>query len=226
MNKLDVGSKYLIYTLKNTIEQERVLVVGLLAYSETNRVPYDVYALALNESIKVDDRENYTKDNIGYFLNDKQFYHCKEIDDDGLPVDNGKQYLLWDDIIDTTRLTKLKVKHTYQLTLTVDYDAKNSRNKMIDSIKNSFKSSFDDKEGSITIKHQVSNNHDDYAQFSDYESKLEKSEIILNQIQALSSLEPMVQKLTETDFSALFKIINERLGSIESNLAAINANLS
>ena len=225
MNKLDVGSKYLIYTLGSTIQKERVLVAGLLTYSETNRVPYDLYALAINENIKIDG-ENYTKENVGYFFNDKQFYHCKEIGNDGLPVDNGKQYLLWDDIIDTARLTKLKVKHTYALTLTVDYDAKSSKKTMIDSIKNNFKSTFGDKEGSIVIEHQASDDYDDYARFSDYESKLEKSEQILKQIQALSSLEPMIQKLTETDFAALFKTINERLGSIESNLAAINANLS
>ena len=112
-NNLSINSKYLLYTNYSTISRLKVKVIGILNYSKAQEVPYSIKNLAINEKV-VDTTNNDTEE----YLKNQLYYLCIYTDANGRET----PYLVWDDVIDTQRTTKLSISYDYSLNLEVSSD--------------------------------------------------------------------------------------------------------
>jgi hypothetical protein len=115
---LGVGKVYQLYTKYETIAGEKVKIVGTLAYSEIEKVPFNVTVLAINEriiSVKDEDLEEK--------ISGDTIYHCRSIDK--RPDGTFSEYIVWDSIIN--REKTIRINETYKYNLTINLiDAINS----------------------------------------------------------------------------------------------------
>lgn len=221
MNKLELGKKYIIYTKEGTIEATKIIIVSILAYGETSRVPYALDSLFYNE------KKEYSKDNTentNYYLIDKAYYHCFELNSDGTYDDTNEQFLIWDDIIDFNKTVKLETEYSFKVNMKVDYDSEFSKKEVSDSIISHVKTKFGNNKDIIDIQDWGTgqNPHD---LISIYEEKLKYSDSLLDRLSQLKSLEPMINKLIETDFNAIITSIQSDISNINSDLNRISAQL-
>jgi hypothetical protein len=115
---LNVGKIYQLYTKYETIAGEKVKIVGTLAYSEIEKVPYNVTVLAINEriiSVKDEDLEEK--------ISGDTIYHCRSVNK--RPDGTFSEYIVWDSIINREKTIRINEAYKYNLTINL-IDAINS----------------------------------------------------------------------------------------------------
>jgi ribosome-associated translation inhibitor RaiA len=109
---LTVGRIYQLYTKYESIAGEQVKIVGTLAYSEIEKVPYNVTVLAINErviAVKDEDLEER--------ISGDTIYHCRAV----TPKPDGtySEYIVWDSIINREKTIRLNENYQYILNISI-----------------------------------------------------------------------------------------------------------
>ena len=107
--KLAIESQYLLYTNYGTYSGLNVKVKAILNHEKAAEVPFSIKNLAINEKV-IDITANETDT----YLNSQLFYLC--VSTDG----SETQYLVWDDVIDSSKTTKVSTTYNYSLNLEVN----------------------------------------------------------------------------------------------------------
>lgn len=207
---LELNSSYLFFTKKNTVFGKKARIVSILSFGEVGKVPYDVRVLFNNERGATLDETPIDEILAGY-----NFYHCKVLD-------STEEFLVWDEVIDFARTTKINASYTYDLVLTI----KNTMNVPIANIiqdasvylntkySTSLEAAFIDKGINPTI-----------SELEALRDKVTHYEAILQGLDKLSLVLPMIDRVSKTDFNKIVSTINEQITVINSNISTIRANL-
>jgi hypothetical protein len=110
--QLTVGKIYQLYTKYEAIAGDPVRIVGTLAFSEVNKVPYNVTVLAINErviAVKEEDLESRIKGDT--------IYHCRSIT--AKPDGTFSEYVVWDSIINFEKTIQINENYKYEINLSL-----------------------------------------------------------------------------------------------------------
>ena len=218
-NKLSINSKYLLYTNYSTISALKVKVIGILNYSKAQEVPYSIKNLAINEKV-VDITNNDTEE----YLKNQLYYLCIYTDANGKET----QYLVWDDVIDTQRTTKLSISYDYSLNLEVSSDLISDLSTIENSINTFIKTTY----GNSVIPTLVSNGEvksttDSKTQeLNKYKELFNIATGVAEKLANLKQIESLINYFAKDDMYEKINDLSEQLSNIESTVATISAQIS
>ena len=194
-NNLSINSKYLLYTNYSTISALKVKVIGILNYSKAQEVPYSIKNLAINEKV-VDTTNNDTEE----YLKNQLYYLCIYTDA------NGKEtpYLVWDDVIDTQRTTKLSISYDYSLNLEVSSD--------IPTL--------------ISNGETKSTTDTKTQELNKYKELFNIATGVAEKLANLKQIESLINYFAKDDMYEKVNNLSEQLSNIESTVATISAQIS
>lgn len=218
-NNLSINSKYLLYTNYSTISALKVKVIGILNYSKAQEVPYSIKNLAINEKV-VDITNNDTEE----YLKNQLYYLCIYTDANGKET----QYLVWDDVIDTQRTTKLSISYDYSLNLEVSSDLISDLSTIENSINTFIKTTY----GNSVIPTLVSNGEvqsttDSKTQeLNKYKELFNIATGVAEKLANLKQIESLINYFAKDDMYEKINDLSEQLSNIESTVATISAQIS
>ena len=214
---LKIGKQYNLYTKYSTIVNQKIEVVGILAYSECSKVSYDMSVLAINErviSVKDEDIEEA--------IGDDNIYHCRSLSQN---VDGTyTEYLVWDSIINDDKTTLIGEDYVCELTINVGTNSQYTVSQVMNTIQSAVTSTYGGAISiSMTTPTEASDDEDD-SELSD--EKLETVKGIINSINLWESkLIPAVEKLTNSDLASTIDDINDSLTQINANVSMVKHGL-
>lgn len=218
-NNLSINSKYLLYTNYSTISTLKVKVIGILNYSKAQEVPYSIKNLAINEKV-VDITNNDTEE----YLKNQLYYLCIHTDANGKET----QYLVWDDVIDTQRTTKLSISYDYSLNLEVSSDLISDLSTIENSINTFIKTTY----GNSVVPTLVSNGEvksttDSKTQeLNKYKELFNIATGVAEKLANLKQIESLINYFAKDDMYEKINDLSEQLSNIESTVATISAQIS
>jgi hypothetical protein len=212
---LTVGRIYQLYTKYESIAGEQVKIVGTLAYSEIEKVPYNVTVLAINErviAVKDEDLEERISEDI--------IYHCRAV----TPKPDGtySEYIVWDSIINREKTIRLNENYQYTLNISIADIINSPITQIISDVEKYISKIYPGIQFSITS----SSNGDDViisetgsGEVTKDEDKHARAEAI---IEALIKLE---YKLIPAANAIIDAELTNKLNTIIDNVATINSNV-
>ena len=218
-NNLSINSKYLLYTNYSTISALKVKVIGILNYSKTQEVPYSIKNLAINEKV-VDITNNDTEE----YLKNQLYYLCIYTDANGKET----QYLVWDDVIDTQRTTKLSISYDYSLNLEVSSDLISDLPTIENSITTFIKTTY----GNSVIPTLVSNGEVESTtdsktqELNKYKELFNIATGVAEKLANLKQIESLINYFAKDDMYEKINDLSEQLSNIQSTVATISAQIS
>lgn len=218
-NNLSINSKYLLYTNYSTISALKVKVIGILNYSKAQEVPYSIKNLAINEKV-VDTTNNDTEE----YLKDQLYYLCIHTDANG----NETPYLVWDDVIDTQRTTKLSISYDYSLNLEVSSDLISDLPTIENSINTFIKTTY----GNSVIPTLISNGETKTTtdtktqELNKYKELFNIATGVAEKLANLKQIESLINYFAKDDMYEKMNNLSEQLSNIQSTVATISAQIS
>jgi len=224
ITKLKVNIPYLLFTKKETIMGEKVKVVGILNWKETQDINYSVTVLANNEKAVA-----LTQDTDKY-LTEQFFYKCVGLTystKTKTDEENNKVFLVWDDIIDSARTTQLKSNYIYQLTLTIDTNLTTPIAEVCQTIKNTINNTMFNGTVKSDIKQIAVVGQNDYKLMLDeYMQKFEDAKSVISKIAALKQIESLIEILSNGMIVENMNKIAEKQEEILTTVATISEMIS
>lgn len=218
-NNLSINSKYLLYTNYSTISALKVKVIGILNYSKAQEVPYSIKNLAINEKV-VDTTNNDTEE----YLKDQLYYLCIHTDANGKET----QYLVWDDVIDTQRTTKLSISYDYSLNLEVSSDLISDLPTIENSINTFIKTTY----GNSVIPTLIGNGETKTTtdtktqELNKYKELFNIATGVAEKLANLKQIESLINYFAKDDMYEKMNNLSEQLSNIQSTVATISAQIS
>ena len=210
--KLELNTKYLLFTKYNTIPGLEVEVVGLINQQEAKDLPFSITNLAINE--KVVDSED-----TDVYLIDQLYFKCIYKDEDN----NETIYLVWDDIIDEIRTTRLSVQYKYNLLLDVDTGIDVSLNTVIESVASYIGTNFGPNiRPTITSLGIVSDELTTDDILNQYKEQLEICKTVLNKLASLKQIETLINYFAKDDMIEKIKTMSDQLTNIQDTMGTIS----
>lgn len=211
-NKLSVNMKYLLYTKYNTIPGVNVDVVGIMNYDEAILLPYSIISLAINE--KVVDVEDETEN----YLREQLYYKCVNKSEDGKET----IYVVWDNIIDSERTTRLSVEYSYTMKLTVDANLDTSLSDIINDIHAYIVSTYGASVTPVFTQTGVGEYDSENNELNEYKKLVEESKTIVSKIASLKQIETLIDYFAKDDMMEKISEINESLTNIQDTVSTIS----
>lgn len=201
--KLSLNQKYIISTKESEeMIDVKVEVVGIINYESTKKIPYSVEILAIAEKVLDENGDPES------FLKDITFYHLKEID-------TGKDYIIWDDVIDPIKSNPLDVTFSYRMRLTVSSTMNVPISTILDNIENYIDSTY----GSVVQPLITEIQGDDSTELELLMKKVSVYESTLDAMEKLGGVLNQVERLSSSD-------ITNQISDIQTNIAQISSDLS
>ena len=218
-NNLSINSKYLLYTNYSTISGLKIKVIGILNYTKAQEIPYSIKNLGINEKVvdtSADDTEEYLRNQL--------YYLCVYTDNTGKET----QYLVWDDIIDSQRTTKLSVSYDYSLNLEVSSDLIADLPTIENSINTFIKSTY----GNSVIPTLVGNGETQSTtdsktqELNRYKELFNIAHGVAEKLANLKQIESLINYFAKDDMYEKINSLSEHISNIESTVATISAQIS
>lgn len=200
--ELQLGKHYSLYTSKSAISGEKVLVVGIRAYSQIRDIPFDVNVLAIDEKVVFPEDDP---------IEGKFFYHCISM------VDSKKHFLVWEDIIDASRTTILGAEYGYSLTISINPSSEANIAEIISRMETAIVAQY----GSSVALNFAQSFVGQADEIAILYEKIRKYEGILEKFQVFDKYTTVLQKLAGTDMVAITDDIKSQLESIASAVDSI-----
>jgi hypothetical protein len=214
---LTVGRIYQLYTKYETIAGEQVKIIGTLAYSEINKVPYNITVLAINErvlSIKDEDLEQR--------ISGDTIYHCRSVQQK--PDGTYSEYVVWDSIINREKTIRINETYKYELNISINDILNSPITQIISDIEryisrmypslifNIIKSEIAETTTSVTGSGTVSTTEDKYAQ---------AEAIIEALVKVGNRLVPAANAIINSDIDKKLDTVIDSIDVINSNIQVI-----
>lgn len=218
-NNLSINSKYLLSTNYSSISGLKVKVIGILNYSKAQEIPYSIKNLAINE--KVVDTAN---DDTEEYLKNQLYYLCIHTDSTGKET----PYLVWDDVIDTQRTTKLSISYDYSLNLEVSSDLVADLPTIENSIVTFIKTTY----GNSVVPTLVGNGETKTTtdtktqELNRYKELFNMATGVAEKLASLKQIESLINYFAKDDMYEKINNLSEQLSGIESTVSTISAQLS
>lgn len=214
---LKIGKQYNLYTKYSTIVNQKVEIVGILAYSECSKVSYDMSILAINERVI-----SIKDENIEEAIGDDNIYHCRSLTKN---VDGTyTEYLVWDSIINDDKTTLIGEDYKCELTINVGTNSQFTVSQVMNTIQNAINTTYG---GAVSVSMTTpteASKEEDNGELSD--EKLESVKGIINSINLWETkLIPAVERLTNTRIAETIDEINDNLTQISSNISMVKHGL-
>ena len=218
-NNLSINSSYLLYTNYSTISNLKVKVIAIMNYEKTNEVPYSIKNLAINEKVidtSSDDTEEY--------LTKQLYYLCIATDSTGKET----PYIVWDDIIDTSRTTKLSISYDYSLNLEVSSDLITNLSTIENSITTFISSTYGTSvTPTLVLNGEVDSTTDQTTQeLNKYKELLNEAITLADKMAKLKQIETLIDYFAKDDMYDKITELSDALSNIQSTVATISAQIS
>lgn len=202
---LTLNSSYNIFTKLNTLNSVNLKVVGILNYDEAIQKTYNIMVLAINEQV-VSQGQVDAEDVLKEFA----YYYCVEAEN---PTN---YYLIWDEIIDETRLTKLNAKYGYNITIEIPDTVETSITTIITAINNLFSTSYPTVIKTIEESSTIAKTNTEI--LSD---KASRYETILSGLLTLEKVLPALKQVADGDFDTMLTTMKTDLVALSNNINRI-----
>ena len=218
-NNLSINSKYLLYTNYSTIAGLKIKVIGILNYTKAQEVPYSIKNLAINEKVV-----DTSTDNTEEYLKNQLYYLCVHTDSAGKET----PYLVWDDVIDIQRTTKLSISYDYSLNLEVSSDLIADLPTIENSINTFIKSTY----GNSVIPTLIGNGETKSTtdtktqELNRYKELFGIATGVAEKLANLKQIETLINYFAKDDMYEKISGLSEQLSNIESTVATISAQIS
>jgi hypothetical protein len=207
--KLQINASYNVYSLLNTISGEKLKVVGIMNYEEAKDLPYSINVLAINEKVisleSEVDTEKYMKTQL--------YYYCKGLEDE------TKIFILWDEIIDANRTTKLTVDYTYSLILAVKETFSGSIEDVITNLRLLLGEKYANDIEASFIQVSVTGQDEKEQLLADYKQILNEAMAVAQKLASVKQIETAIDEFVKGRF-------NERLASLSDQISTLNEAVS
>lgn len=218
-SKLSINAQYLLYTNYGTINGEKVKVKAILNYEKANEIPYSIKNIAINE--KVIDVESTETDT---YIENQLYYLCIVTDANG----DELSLIVWDDIIDSTKTTKLSVEYNYSLDLNVSAalvaDLPTIENSIVTFIKNTY--------GNTVVPNLIANGEVDTTtdaktqELNNYKNLFQEASALADKMAKLKQIETLINYFAKDDMYEKIVNVSKTLSEIQSTIATISAQIS
>lgn len=217
--KLKINSSYSVYTKLRFINGDKVKVTGILNYDELENLPFSITNLAINEKV-VDTTNNAETDT---YLKKQQYYLCKYINNE------EKVLILWDDVIDSNKTTRLNVDYNYNLKLSVTHEFEGSIDDVINDIqtllfdkyKTQLESSFINTSVNSYENPFDSDNTEDTINY--YREVLGEAMAVVQKIASLKQIETAIDMFVKGEFNNKMKSLIDQFGILKEGVDAISS---
>ncbi len=216
ISKLEVNVPYLLYTTNDTILAKKITVVGVLNYDQALKENYSITGIAINEKVVSTDYDTTEE-----YLRTQLFYKCIEYDEDQTNLED-KVYLVWDDIIDLTRTTRLSSTYKFQLTLEINNNLDVSLNTVMTKIQDYIITEFEENIVPTLVQTQVVGQNDTKQLLEDYMKKFEEARSVINKMASLKQIESLIDALVSSNMITNINDINDKLTTIAGTVATIS----
>jgi len=205
---LNFGKSYVLSTLHKTVNAVKVKVRGVLDYAQTKKYPFQLSALAINETVVTG---NSTITAIDNYFSDKVFYLCE----DG----SGTLYMVWPEIIDPNLTISALHIAKGSIQLTVDSDSGANDDEIIAAIISFVNTQYNNKVVVQITPEAIVNlatSDEDL-----YKELIAESRTVLEGFRSLSSLVPLLNKIGDLDLGTQLAGIQAQVGVIQTSVAKI-----
>ena len=216
---LSINSKYLLYTNYSTISGAKIKVIGILNYTKAQEIPYSIKNLSINEKVvdlNTEDTELYLKDQL--------YYLCIVTDLDGKET----PILVWDDIIDTQRTTKLSAAYDYSLNLEVSSDLIADLPTIENSITTFIKTTYGNSVVPTLVGNgEVKTSTDAKTQeLNKYKELFSSAVTVAEKLASLKQIESLINYFAKDDMYEKVNGLAEMLSNIQNTVNTISAQIS
>lgn len=217
--KLEINSNYLLFTNYSTINNVKVKVVSIMNYEEASKISYSIRNLAINEKVI-----DLNSDNTDEYLNKQLFYYCINTDADG----TENPYIVWDDVVDETRTTKLSVTYNYNLSLDVQADLVADISTIEKSITTFIASTYGSSIKATLVSDGIEGSEVDSktAELLKYKNLFEEAKTIIEKLATLKQIESLINYFAKDDMMDKINGLSESLDNIQQTVATISEIIS
>lgn len=213
MTKLSINSKYNLYTNYATISGVQVMVTSILNYDEAQNRGFSITNLAINEKVI-----DLNSDETTEYLKNQLYYLCIHTDVNG----NKSVYLVWDDIIDSDKTTKLSTKYNYTLELDISSDLISN----LPTIENSIKTYINQTYGSsvsptLTSNGETSELDTTTQELNKYKELFNEAKGIADKLASLKQIESLINYFANDDMYTKIQELSDSLNSIQTTVSTI-----
>lgn len=214
-SKLDINSEYLVYTNYETISAKKLKIVGILNYEQALDLPYSVIVLALNENVVKanEDTEAYLKNLL--------FYKCTSLNSNN----EEEIYIIWDDIINFNKTTKLSVTYEYRLSLDIQTglisDKATIENSITTFINNTYSGTV--KPELVSLGTSESTEDETTKQLEEYKNLFEIAKGLADKMAKLKQIEELIDYFAKDDMKEKIQDMSEAITSMQEDISAISA---
>lgn len=224
--KLEINKSYSLYTTSNYISNKKVKVLGFVGYDRASQYKTFVENVAINEKyIDISgDTDTYLRKMI--------FYDCGVIDYNNGEWDlTGEHVIVWDDIIDMDRTTRLYDEYVYRLGITFKNLSSTdviTKEDVIKLIKNAINSTYNSEKTKVGLEIEaVSDNALDAV-----ETQLEKTRAMLDEaneclgvmVTLQEASKEIITDIKDNDLVNKVNAVNDVVDNILSNTEIILQN--
>lgn len=213
MTKLSINSKYNLYTNYATISGVQISVEAILNYDAAQNRGFSITNLAINEKVI-----DLNSDETIEYLKDQLYYLCIHTD-----VNNNESvYLVWDDIIDSDKTTKLSTKYNY----TLELDISSNLISNLPTIENSIKTYINQTYGSsvtptLTSNGETSTLDTTTQELNKYKELFNEAKGIADKLASLKQIESLINYFANDDMYSKIQELSDSLNSIQTTVSTI-----
>lgn len=218
-SKLCINSEYLLFTNYGTINGEKVKVKAILNYEKANEIPFSIKNLAINEKVI-----DVTALETDTYIENQLYYLCISKDANG----NENSILVWDDVIDSSKTTKLAAEYNYTLNLTVSAALIAD----LPTIENSITTFINNTYGNTVIPNLVANGEVETTldpktqELNRYKEMLQDAMGLADKMAKLKQIETLINYFAKDDMYQKIVSMSDALSEIQSTISTISAQIS
>jgi hypothetical protein len=217
--KLDINKTYLLFTNADTINAKKVKVVGILNYDQAMIENYSITGLAINE--KVVGQEYPTTEE---YLVDQLYWKCISFDND---IENPDEILVvWDDVIDAVRTTRLSTSYKYQMTLEVGSELNQSLDSIISKLQSFIQTEFEGNVNSFIVQTQIVGQDNTRILLDEYARTVEEARSVISKLAAIKQIETLIDELISSNFLNNVREIRDNMETVAASVATISDMIS
>lgn len=217
-NKLMINCKYNLYTNYGTINGVKVDVTAMLNYDEAQNRGYSITNLAINEKVI-----DLNSDETFEYLKEQIYYLCIARDANN----NEIVYLVWDDVIDSDKTTKLSVKYTYTLELDVNSNLISNLPTIEDSIKTYINKTYGSSvQANLSTIGEESNLDETTKELNQYKALFNEAKGLADKMASLKQIESLINYFANDDMYAKIQELSDSLNTIQTTVSTISEMIS
>jgi len=224
---LEIDCVYDLYTKRETLSSVFARCIAILSYQEALKVRFDMGVLGISEKYIPNIDES-----LESYLKNQNIYYLRGLQEPGTTT-APKEYIVWDDIINRNRTTRINVTHVYDTYISIDDNKTHSPSQITNEIYQLINSKY---AGAVHINMLLREMKNADGESTSEEATVTAEDIRQRQLDEamlyiaemnkfFNTAIPEIKRLDNLNISTKFANIEAAIEEIKVNINTISANL-